>query len=242
VVALDVIEPGPRRPWNAFWSMYDLLLAAGLEGKCVLVPGCGFGEDAIRLSRLGAHVYGFDLSPEIVAIAKQRAATFAGEDVVLDVMPSETMTYPANFFDAVVFVDILHHVDIERTMAEVRRVMKPGGMIIGDELYTHSALQWVRESRLVSKVLYPRMQRFIYGTDKPYITEDEHKIDNLELAIVKASMTGGSSEWFGALEGRLYPNHIRWAAKIDRAFMRLMRGAGSVLGSRVVFQGIVKKD
>src|SRR6202012_3395984 len=45
-VALDVIEPGPRRPWNGYWTAYDLLMAEGLAGKRVMIPGCGFGEDA----------------------------------------------------------------------------------------------------------------------------------------------------------------------------------------------------
>jgi DNA topoisomerase IB len=39
-VLLDVIEPGPRRPWNGYSTAYDLLMAEGLAGKRVIIPGC----------------------------------------------------------------------------------------------------------------------------------------------------------------------------------------------------------
>jgi hypothetical protein len=29
-VRLDVIEPGPRRPWNGHWASYDLLMAESI--------------------------------------------------------------------------------------------------------------------------------------------------------------------------------------------------------------------
>src|ERR1035437_3871311 len=67
-VLLDVVEPGSRRPWNAYWSTYDLLLTENLRGKRVMIPGCGFGDDSIRLATLGADVYGSDLSPDLVEI------------------------------------------------------------------------------------------------------------------------------------------------------------------------------
>lgn len=56
-------------------------------------------------------------------------------------------------------------------------MLKSGGKVIAIERYTHSLMQRIRESRLVSSLLYHRIVRFIYGTDKPYITEDEHKIN-----------------------------------------------------------------
>ncbi len=101
-VALDILATGPRRPWNAYWSMYDRILAAEPAGKRVLVPGCGFGEDAIRLALLGAEVSAFDLSPESLEIARSRAR-HAGVDIAFSAMPAEDMSaYADASFDLVI--------------------------------------------------------------------------------------------------------------------------------------------
>ena len=238
-VTTDILTSTLRRPWNAYWTLYDRLIAADLAGKRVLVPGCGFGEDAIRLGLMGALVSGSDLSPGSIEIARERAARLDLRDIAFDVMTAEAMTYPDDQFDAVVFVDILHHVDIPAAIREVRRVLKPGGLIIGDELYTHSSLQRIRESALVEKLAYPLMRRWIYGPDKPYITADEHKIDEHELAVVRAAMTACSVDYFGAAEGRLFPNRIKTLSKLDRALMKAMPVAAAHLAGRVVFSGVV---
>jgi 2-polyprenyl-3-methyl-5-hydroxy-6-metoxy-1,4-benzoquinol methylase len=235
-VNCDVITSGRRRPWNAYWSMYDRLLTAGLEGRKVLVLGCGFGDDAIRIALMGAQVSACDLSPESLEIAAIRAQR-AGVEIAFDAMPAEAMTYADDTFDAVVFVDILHHVDIAATMAEVVRVLKPGAQVIGDELYTHSSLQRIRESSVVRGNLYPLMQRWIYGEEKPYITEDEHKIDEHEFALVTARLERVETDWFNMVEGRLYPSRLIWASRIERVAMRPLGAFAPYLAGRVVFSG-----
>lgn len=241
-VNFDVVEERKRRPHNAFWSAYDLLLAHELEGRRALVPGCGFGEDAIRLSRLGAHVDAFDISPDVVAIAARRCREFGYESVNLGVMPCEKLDFPDETFDLVLFIDILHHVDIPGTMAEVRRVLKPGGLVVGNELYTHSFLQKrVRESWFVDKVLYGAMKKLIYGDDKPYITEDEHKIDEKEFAHVEGACAAFDAEWFNLFVGRLVPDRLPLVAELDRAVARLLGGGGKYFAGRVVFEGVVRK-
>jgi ubiquinone/menaquinone biosynthesis C-methylase UbiE len=237
-VNFDVIEDEKRRPQNAFWSTYDRLLAMDLKGKRALVPGCGFGEDAIRLARLGADVEAFDISPDIAELARRRCAEFGYEGVNVGVMPSEALSYADNSFDLVLFIDILHHVDIPATMREIVRVLKTGGRIVGNELYTHSWMQKnLRESWFVEKALYPAMRRFIYGDDKPYITPDEHKIDETEFACASFE-----SQWFNGLVGRLVPDRMPAVASVDRAMMKALGPGGRYAAGRVVFEGVVQKD
>lgn len=239
-VATDVLTDTRRRPWNAYWSLYDRILSTRPDGKRVLVPGSGFGDDAIRLALLGARVSAFDLSPESVGIARERAAR-AGCKIDFCVGPAEALgAYDDDSFDMVVFVDILHHVDIPATMAEIVRVTRPGGLVLGDELYTHSMLQRVRESAAVTRVAYPLLRRWIYGDDEPYITPDEHKIDEAELALVLHALEAPELEWFGLAEGRLFPSRMVWASRIDRAAMHLAGPAAARLASRVVFSGRVR--
>lgn len=240
-VDLDIVRNPKRKWWNAYWTLYSKVRAAELFGKRILIVGCGFGEDAFRLAALGAEVYAIDLSPDIINIARERSVRLEVR-IHFDAMPAEQMSFADDFFDGAFFVDILHHVDIPRAVREVTRVLKPNAWIFGDELYTHSILQKIRGSRFVSHFLYPRMVRYIYGTATPYITADEHKIDEHEFSVIcRCLHNRGSVQFFYLGEGRLYPS--RWAAisKIDRICMWLLGPAGKLLAARVVFTGKIAK-
>jgi ubiquinone/menaquinone biosynthesis C-methylase UbiE len=241
-VPLDVIQDTTRRPWNGYWTSYDMLMAQQLAGKKVVVSGCGFGDDAIRMGLLGAAVYASDLSPELLEIARQRALRMKAPGIEFDVMPAEKLAYPDGFADVVYFNDILHHVDIPAALAEARRVLKPDGVIIANELYTHSLLQRIRNSRFVSQWLYGRLVRFIYGGKEPYITEDERKIDESELVLLQRSLKPGYQQaFFLVLGGRLLPAHWRSVARFDRALLRIVGPLAPLLAARVVVSGAVAR-
>lgn len=87
---LDVLQDKNRRWWNGYWSAYDALLTLDLHGKRVLVPGCGFGDDAIRLALMEAEVYASDLSTDILEIARLRAERMGITSIRFDTMPAET--------------------------------------------------------------------------------------------------------------------------------------------------------
>lgn len=239
-VVLDVIEPGPRRPWNAYWTVYDVLLAEKLAGKRVLVPGCGFGEDAIRLAKLGAEVYAFDISPELLEIASSRARSMQVNNIDFRCLPAENTNYDDGFFNIVYFNDILHHVDVKRTMKECQRVLEKGGRIIANELYTHSFMQNIRDSKFVSKILYDRMVKFIYGSSKPYITDDERKINEDELKEIEmATDHVYFRRYFLFMGGRILPANWLLVSKLDRFLLALAGPLGRVMAGRVVIAGTV---
>jgi len=231
-----------RRWWNAFWETYRILRRRDIAGKKIMVPGCGFGEDAIKLALLGADVYAFDLSADILAIAIERADR-NGASINVAVMPAEALAYDDNFFDGVLFMDILHHVDIPRAMKEVERVLKPGGFIIGNELYTHSRLQRVRNSGFVANFLYPRMVRSIYGTERPYITVDEHKIDENELSIICDHMRKDKCSLlpFLFLCNRLFTERHKILVQLDHILLRGLGPLGRLFCGRIVFEGTIAK-
>lgn len=241
-VSLDVVSDPNRRWWNAYWSTYDILRGHDLSGARILVPGCGFAEDAIRLSHMGAEVHAFDISQDILEIAKARAVRQGYPDIQFARMSVENTEYEDSFFDFVVCLDILHHVDIPAAAKEFRRILKPAGHIVGDELYTHGAVERnVRQSRLVKNVLYPRMVRFIYGSEKPYITDDEHKIDDREFAILLEVLSSCHVDYFNIFVGRLFPGSRPLSLKCDRLLAKGLGGFSRFIAGRVVFDGIVAK-
>ena len=100
-----------RRWWNPYWALYSYLRGLDLQGKSVLVIGCGFGEDALRVAKLGADVHAFDLSPESIEIAQERARR---DSLAIDfrVAPAEKLPYEDGLFDVVLAHDVLHHCDV----------------------------------------------------------------------------------------------------------------------------------
>ena len=145
-IDFSVVTSTKRRWWNAYWAMWTLLIGSNLVDKRVLVVGCGAGDDAIYFAKLGAIVSAFDLSPDMLLIARNRA-TRENLSIEFDEMPAEAMTYRAGTFDLVFCRDILHHVDIDRTMREVVRVSKPHARFVANEIYSHSFTDLIRHSR-----------------------------------------------------------------------------------------------
>lgn len=240
-VSWDVLNHPSQRWWNALWCMYSYLTSLDLRGKRVLIVGCGFGADALRLAKLGASVHAFDLSPDSLEIARALAQR-EGLDIRFDEMPAEALKYEANFFDCIIARDILHHLDIPRAMAEVIRVAKPGALFVVDEIYSHSITDRVRHSAVVEKVLYPRLQRFIYGTDRPYITEDERKLSEVDIkAITQPVGQILFTKHFNFLVTRIIPDRYDTLAKLDRLLLILLKPLGFLLAGRILLAGHIAK-
>lgn len=237
----DVIHARTRRWWIHYWAMYDFILGQSLNGKRVLVVGCGFGDDALRLSKLGADVYAFDLSPEALAIARELAAR-EGSSIDFRQMTAEKLEYESDFFDCIVARDILHHVDIPQTMREVVRVSRKGALFVVNEVYSHSVLDRIRHSRIVERYLYPRMQSIIYEGEKPYITEDERKLTEWDVGQVVACLERLQMEkHFNLFVNRVIPSKYTILYKIDRAMLVMMRPIARLLAGRIMFAGAVRK-
>lgn len=237
----DVLQRPNRRWWNAYWAMYEILIDCDLKNKKVLVVGCGFGDDALRLAKLGAKVYAFDLSPDSLEIARALALR-EGLDIQFEEMPAETMLYADNSFDYIISRDILHHVDIPKTMHEIVRVAKPGAMFVVNEIYSHSITDKIRHSPLVEKILYPKMRRIIYGPGKPYITEDERKLSEFDLKqIMRPLQPRLFTKYFNFLVTRVIPDRFDKLAQIDRLLLRVLHPIGHLLAGRVLFSALIVK-
>lgn len=237
--SLTILSSPQRRWWNAYWHTYSLLLQIDMCGKTALVVGCGFGDDTVRLNALGANVVAFDLSPESVSIAEARTAPPAR--VSYSVMAAEAMDYADDLFDVILAVDILHHVDIPATMRQLQRVAKDGCHVVCNEVYTHSWLTRLRESWLVRNLLYPRVRGWIYGTEDPYITEDERKLSERDIGMLRSWLGRSREDYFDVIVGRLVPDRFHWISRADRLLLQALGPLASVLGGRVVISGTMRK-
>ncbi len=112
-----------------------------ITDKRVIDFGCGTGWLTEILLQKGAEVWTFDISEEAVKQTLMVAKNLNLEDRVhADVMPAEQLTYEDNFFDIVVGVAILHHLDLRNAANEIHRVLKNGGTAYFMEPLAHNPL------------------------------------------------------------------------------------------------------
>jgi ubiquinone/menaquinone biosynthesis C-methylase UbiE len=134
--------------------------AAG--GLRVLEIGVGLGADHQQFAENEADLYGIDLTPRAVAHTNQRLAAF-GLPSMLAVGDAENLAFPDSSFDVVYSWGVLHHSpDTARAVAEVHRVLKPGGRarimiyhkwsIVGLMLWTRYALLSMRPWRTLDAI------------------------------------------------------------------------------------------
>lgn len=109
-------------PYIAEFARFD-----EARGRRLLEIGVGLGADHQRFAEAGADLHGIDLTPRAIEHTSRRLAVF-GLTSSLQVGDAERLPFEAAQFDRVYSWGVLHHSpDTERAVAEVWRVLKPGG-------------------------------------------------------------------------------------------------------------------
>ncbi len=117
---------------------------AWLKERCgpgvrVLDFACGNGENGIFAAQCGADTIGIDLSPEGIDNANLNARQAGvGDRCRFEVMDGENMGFADDTFDIAVEYGALHHVDLDRALAELARVLKPEGQMVCVEALRHN--------------------------------------------------------------------------------------------------------
>jgi SAM-dependent methyltransferase len=134
-----------ERAWK-FYSInrrmneyYVDLVSRHCRGKRLLEYGCGTGGNSAVWVDLGADVTGIDISAAGIEKAKERAAG-DGFDARYHVMDAERTEFDDDSFDVVVGRGVLHHLKIDRSCAEIARIIKRSGHAIFVEPLGHNPL------------------------------------------------------------------------------------------------------
>ncbi len=156
-------------------------------GKAVLDLGCAGGFMAEALAERGAQVTGIDPAREAIAAARTHAAG-AGLEIRYDIGVGEALPYEDGAFDAVVCVDVLEHVaDLQKTLHEVARVLRPGGLFFYDTINRNPL------ARLMAITMAEDVVRILpKGTHDPemFITPAELRMGMEAAGLRDAHMTG----------------------------------------------------
>src|ERR1700683_3267539 len=114
---------------NGYYTRPAILnLAGDVAGRRILDAGCGAGPISAALRERGATVAAFDSSTKMLELARKRL----GPDTDLRMADlGSPLPYPDGAFDDVIEALVLHYLeDWTGPLAELRRVLRPGGRLI----------------------------------------------------------------------------------------------------------------
>jgi arsenite methyltransferase len=113
-------------------------------GERVVDLGCGAGLDTlIAAQAVGAdgHVDAIDVSAEMVALARANVGTAGQTNVAVHRAAVVALPLPDGFVDVVVANGVFNLEPVkEQAVAEVARVLKPGGRLVGAEIVLTEAV------------------------------------------------------------------------------------------------------
>jgi 2-polyprenyl-6-hydroxyphenyl methylase/3-demethylubiquinone-9 3-methyltransferase len=162
----------PGKPHNALYERpATLALVGDVRGLTVLDAGCGPGICSAVLADQGARVLGFDLSAEMVDLARERCL---GRNVEFRV---GDLTRPLSWLcdgavDVVLCSLALDYVeDLSPSFCEFRRVTRPGGAIVFS--MAHPMRDWMDERSHVGRTYFDTARWGLhwsgFGEPKPYV-------------------------------------------------------------------------
>jgi SAM-dependent methyltransferase len=215
-LSIDPKEVMVDQSWNAVtcpehqWIRKQL---GDLRGLRLLDLGCGAGEAAVWFAKQGADVVASDLSPEFLTLV-ERVAALHGVKVQTHQADADRLDFPDNHFDVVYAGNVLHHVDTQKTLDQIARILKPGGRLVSwDPLRHNPAIN-----------VYRRMAMGVR-------TEDEHPVHIKDVKTFSKWFTDVRHEcfWFCTLWiffrffliERVHPSKERYWKKIIKEHQRL---------------------
>lgn len=122
---------------------------SSFKGKKLLEVGCGAGIDLVHFARGGAIVTGIDLSTTALDLARKNIEQ---NKLAADLrkMNGEFMEFEDNLFDVVYAHGVLQYTgDTPKMVAEIHRVLKPGGQAI---MMVYNRISWLNLMRQVTNV------------------------------------------------------------------------------------------
>ncbi|MFA7231836.1 MAG: class I SAM-dependent methyltransferase [Victivallaceae bacterium] len=116
-------SPAGKLRWRRRVKMLTAQIVPEMK---VLELGCGTGFFTREIAATGASVTAIDISPELLAEARRQVAA---ENVIFMQENGYAMSFADASFDWVIGSSVLHHLDMDKALKEIFRVLVPGGGI-----------------------------------------------------------------------------------------------------------------
>ncbi len=184
-----------KRFYGREWHVPIIARFKEFNNKDVLEIGCGVATDGLEFAKNGARYVGIDLTPNSVQLAKERFALFDVKGDFKVVNAEDRLPFPDNCFDHIYSFGVIHHSpNTDMIVAEMHRVLKPGGTCT-IMIYNRSSINYHIEIMFLRKIfrllLYPSFMPKILSKITGF---DERKLQgHREIMIKKKDLT--KEEW-----------------------------------------------
>jgi SAM-dependent methyltransferase len=160
-------SPADRRLTAAERVVLEAIPAAA---RSAIDVGCGDGHLARAIARRGTDVTAIDVAPGMIALARARTRPDERVDYrIADVMSTDV---PASGYDAVVSVNMVHHLPLRQIVPRLAALVAPGGVLVIQDVVERSGLRhlpinlmagaWTQCLRLLGRDDVPSRVRRLY--------------------------------------------------------------------------------
>lgn len=152
--------------------------------------GCGTGTTALRLAPSVAHITATDISPNMIAIAREKAKAQGIVNVSFEVGAPEQAPYPNERFDVVLGFNVLHLIAARaEALRSVHRLLKPGGVFI-------SKTPCLTEMGLLVRLAVPLAQAIGQAPSVAFFSEQElvREIEAAGFTIIENARHGAKAK------------------------------------------------
>ena len=150
------------------WRKKVVALVAEKNPENILDIATGTGDLAILMTSTSAKkIVGLDLSVGMLEVGKKKIATQNLSDKIeMVVGDSENIPFPDNYFDAItVSFGIRNFETLEKGLAEIYRVLKPGGIFVILETSVPTKFPYKQGYSFYTKMILPLIGK-VFSKDK----------------------------------------------------------------------------
>ena len=138
------------------------------EADIVVDVGCGTGLSTMIWCDFAEHVVGIEPNDDMRATAEKRASS---SRIVFQKGVSNETNLPADYADVITVAQAFHWMDIDSTLSEFHRILKPGGVLAIYDFALPPIIGWEIEKAFLA--LREKCSEIVYSQETPPVHNDK---------------------------------------------------------------------